>query len=208
MFCVCIQIETQENAISGVFPLHWSNRFIVGFSSHISCVHFAVTWHSFCKLYIHIIGKNSEKSSTKIDHLKQNTGGKKKNKQIIFQICILITSYSFSWIPSSLVYLSSLFMSNYPVNLPLWVTLFIMPQSSVMNPVVFILFRSKKDCDTKKGQINWKSTWWEPEPAYLQVNWSKGSIMHKGCYQNKEWTQFNKPFMCETKAEACRHCLL
>ncbi len=81
--------------------------------------------------------KKSVKGITKMGEGKRHMG-------IIIQISILITSHCLSWVPSSLVYVSCLFLPEYPSHLPLWPTLFVAPLCSFVHPVVFVTLSLRK----------------------------------------------------------------
>ena len=81
--------------------------------------------------------KKSEKGIRK-------TGEEKSHMGIIVQISILITPHCLSWVPSSLVYVSCLFLPEYPSHLLLWPTLFVAPLCSFVHPVVFVTLSLRK----------------------------------------------------------------
>ena len=66
---------------------------------------------------------------------------KSKSQSVIFLLLQLVTvtlSNLLSWIPSNIVYLSSLFISLFSIDLLIWTTIAVTPINSVINPLVFI----------------------------------------------------------------------
>ena len=68
----------------------------------------------------------------------------KSDTNMIIQIIIITSSNILCWIPSSAIYLSSLFMSQYPTAMVVWTTVAVMPLNSIINPIVFLVCKFKK----------------------------------------------------------------
>ena len=66
---------------------------------------------------------------------------KSKSQSLVFLLLQLVTvtlSNLLSWIPSNIVYLSSLFISLFSIDLLIWTTIAVTPINSIINPLVFI----------------------------------------------------------------------
>ena len=69
---------------------------------------------------------------------------KKTTKSMILQLILVTGSNLIGWFPSSIIFLSSLFLPKYPVVLLIWTTLCVLPINSIINPAVFIIFNAKR----------------------------------------------------------------
>ena len=61
------------------------------------------------------------------------------NFNLIIQILIVTSSNLICWIPSNIIYISTLFMSKYPTDLLIWTTISVTPINSIINPLVFVV---------------------------------------------------------------------
>jgi leucine-rich repeat-containing G protein-coupled receptor 8 len=66
------------------------------------------------------------------------------NRGMMIQLFILTGSNIVCWLPSSIIYLSSIFLTKYPTEMLIWTTVTIMPFNSIINPVVFLVLMIKK----------------------------------------------------------------
>ncbi len=66
------------------------------------------------------------------------------NKSLIVQIIIVTSSNILCWVPSSVIYLSSMFLPQHPLGLIYWTVAVVYPLNSVVNPVVFIVTTTRK----------------------------------------------------------------
>ena len=64
---------------------------------------------------------------------------KKSYVYLLIQLIAVTFSNLLCWIPSNIIYLSSLFMSRYPTDLLIWTTIAVTPINSIINPLVFII---------------------------------------------------------------------
>ena len=63
---------------------------------------------------------------------------KKLNTIVLWQVFMVTGSNIICWLPASCTFLTSLFLSNYPIDLLLWNRIIIMPVNSMINPIVFL----------------------------------------------------------------------
>ena len=63
---------------------------------------------------------------------KENSG-----KNIIIQLTLITVSNIICWLPTNIIYLSSLFLPRYPTDLVIWTTVLVTPLNSVINPTDF-----------------------------------------------------------------------
>lgn len=63
---------------------------------------------------------------------------KRSNVALIIQIVIVTSSNIFCWIPSSIIYVLSMFMKEYPIDMIIWITIAVTPINSIINPLVYI----------------------------------------------------------------------
>ncbi len=66
------------------------------------------------------------------------------NAVLIIQIVVVTASNVLCWIPSGTIYLTSMFMKEYPLTIIFWTTTAINPINSVVNPIVLIATNIKK----------------------------------------------------------------
>ena len=96
-------------------------------------------WQSFASFFIAatytMLLRTLLKSISKIEIKKS------KGQSLMFVLLQLITvtlSNLLSWIPSNIVYLSSLFMSLFSIDLLIWTAIAVTRMNSIINPLVFI----------------------------------------------------------------------
>ncbi len=91
---------------------------------------------SFVILIVYILlFYNLRKSSSIIGQANHN---ERASKSLVTQLIVLTSSNIVCWLPSSVVYLYSVFSSEYSMSLLIWTTIAITPINSVINPVVLI----------------------------------------------------------------------
>ena len=71
---------------------------------------------------------------------------KKSNFALLVHIFVVTSSNVICWIPSGIIYLSSMFKDEYPIEMIIWTTISCTTINSAINPVVFIItyFRKEK----------------------------------------------------------------
>ena len=62
----------------------------------------------------------------------------------IVQLELLTSSNIVCWVPANIVYLSSLYMERYSIDLLIWKTIIVTPVKSLINPLLFIITTIKK----------------------------------------------------------------
>ena len=75
----------------------------------------------------------------KISHADLGILSNKTIKNLILQVMVVTSSNLLCWLPSDIIYISSLFQSKYSTDLVIWTTIAVTPINSIINPVVFIV---------------------------------------------------------------------
>lgn len=83
-----------------------------------------------------------------------NLSVRKSNTPVIVQVVVVTLSNILCWIPSSVIFLTSLFLSQYPTQLIVWTTITFVPLNSFINPLVFTVTTLKK---SKQGTRKFSS---------------------------------------------------
>ncbi len=71
-------------------------------------------------------------------------------KSMIIQLVLVTVSNLLCWVPSSVIFLFSLFQSQHSVDLVFWATTALIPVNSVINPILFLSLNSKWHLCNKK----------------------------------------------------------
>ena len=58
---------------------------------------------------------------------------------LIVQLIAITLSNSLCWLPANVIYVTSMFLPRYPIDLIIWMTVIILPINSVINPFIFII---------------------------------------------------------------------
>ena len=64
--------------------------------------------------------------------------------QLVLQLYLITVSNILCWFPVNIVYITSMFLLTYPIELIIWTIVTILPINSIVNPLVFI-FTMKKN---------------------------------------------------------------
>ena len=99
---------------------------------------FVTTFQIISSLFIcanYVILLTKLKSSQR----QQEKSSKKSLKSVISQLVVVTVSNLLCWLPSDIIYLSSLFISEYSIDLVIWTTIVVSPINSIINPIVFIV---------------------------------------------------------------------
>ena len=88
--------------------------------------------------------KNIEKSKPKQD----------SNVSLIIQLIMITISNILCWFPAGCVYTSAMFLTTYPVDLFIWVTVIGLPVNSIMIPFIFILSTVRQMIKFKPKVLN------------------------------------------------------
>ncbi len=78
------------------------------------------------------------------ERLKGSVSKQQSNTPLLVQVVVISSSNILCWIPSSVVYLSAMFMKEYPVQMVVWTTVAINPLNSLINPIVFCIMSVRK----------------------------------------------------------------
>ncbi len=95
---------------------------------------------SIIVLYVYLI--KSLKESQEI--IGQAVSKKQSNASLVVQIIVVSSSNILCWIPSNVIYLISMFMREYPIDMIIWIMIAVMPINSVINPLVYIFTTVRK----------------------------------------------------------------
>ena len=70
------------------------------------------------------------------------------------QLIFSTASSLIGWLPSSIIFLSCLFLPTYPTALPMWTTILVVPTTSLANPLIFLIFdvKSKLRSSQRSGK--------------------------------------------------------
>ena len=69
---------------------------------------------------------------------------KVSTQTILIQIVVTLTSNTLTWIPSGVIYISAMIMSQYPMEMMIWVLIAVAPINAIVNPIMFIRTALKK----------------------------------------------------------------
>ena len=72
---------------------------------------------------------------------------------MIIQLYIVTSSNIICWIPANVIYLISLYMSQYSTNLLIWTAIAVTPINSMINPFLFIITTIKKKTREVKSNL-------------------------------------------------------
>ena len=70
--------------------------------------------------------------------------GKETNVALITQLLFVTLSNILCWFPAGCVYISATFLSTYPIDLVIWITVIGIPVNSIINPSIFIITTVRK----------------------------------------------------------------
>ncbi len=93
-------------------------------------------------IVVYIILVRSLKKSQ--NTIQQAVSKKQSNIALIVQVIIITSSNILCWVPSGMIFLTSLFLDEYPVTMVIWITIAVAPSNSVVNPVVFAVTSLRK----------------------------------------------------------------
>ena len=77
-------------------------------------------------------------------NLKESTSKKNSNIALIVQLIIVTGSNILCWLPNSIIYLMSMYLSKYSIEMIYWTTVAVVPINSIINPMVFIISNLRK----------------------------------------------------------------
>ena len=77
--------------------------------------------------------------------------GKRTDKHIIFQLVFLSALNMICFLPSSVIFLTLLQLPKYPIILPFWTTVALVPSNSMVNPLLFTFLSKKRSKSIQKA---------------------------------------------------------
>ena len=72
----------------------------------------------------------------KIQNVTKNV---EAEKQVLIQVLLVTATNAICWIPSGVIYLTSIAMETYPTSILMWNVILINPVNSVINPIIFCI---------------------------------------------------------------------
>ena len=64
-------------------------------------------------------------------------------KKILIQVVVTVTANTLTWVPSGIIYISAMWMDQYPIQMILWVIIAVVPINAIINPIIFIKTSTK-----------------------------------------------------------------
>ena len=64
--------------------------------------------------------------------------------QLVLQLYLITVSNILCWFPVNIVYITSMFLLTYPIELIIWTIITVLPINSIVNPLVFIFTMKRK----------------------------------------------------------------
>ena len=103
-----------------------------------------LVWSVICSQYItsilitvsHIILIRKLKKHQEI--IRQIKWSKKSKNSLLLQLLVVTFSNVICWFPANIIYIFTIFVPKYPIQLVVWMTVFVVPLNSIINPIVFI----------------------------------------------------------------------
>ncbi len=106
------------------------------------------TLSSVVILILHTVLVQELKESQK--HVVKSKSKKNSNAALFTQLVFLTISNIISWVPSNTVFLLTMFLRRYPIELALWITVVGLPNNSLINPTVFFAVCLRNVCKSDK----------------------------------------------------------
>lgn len=82
-----------------------------------------------------------------IEHQKaieESVSKKKLNTPLFIQLVVLGTSNILCWIPFSVIYISTIHMNKYPIEMVIWIIFAIVPVNALVNPFMIVFNAIRK----------------------------------------------------------------
>ncbi len=76
--------------------------------------------------------------------LKDSVSKQRDNLPVIIQIIAITSSSILCWIPSCVVFLLSMFLTEYPIQMVVWIIIAVSPINSFLNPTIFLVLNFRK----------------------------------------------------------------
>ncbi len=97
-----------------------------------------------------ILVKEVKKISTTVAGCRNK---QESNVALVCQLIIITASNILCWLPTNIVFLVSMFLIRYPIDLVVWTTAAVLPLNACINPTVFVVASLRKMCVTQKKQM-------------------------------------------------------
>ncbi len=78
------------------------------------------------------------------DSFAQSVSHKRPNTLLILQLVVITVSNILCWVPTSVMYLTSQYLDQYPTEMLIWSQIAVTPINSIVNPLVFVATTLKK----------------------------------------------------------------
>ena len=78
----------------------------------------------------------------------------KSSSSMVVQLLILTLSNISCWIPSGIIYFTSMLLETYPTDMVIWTTIVVLPINSIINPAVFVTLYIKSLWQARADQAN------------------------------------------------------
>ena len=72
------------------------------------------------------------------EKLQRTVTGDVYNISLPLQLIIVTLSNVLCWFPANIIYVITMIVPAYPIDLVIWMTVFVVPLNSIINPIVFI----------------------------------------------------------------------
>ena len=126
---LCLPFIDPTNSVFTIRILVWSVICSQCITSLIITVFHIVLFKRFNKTQGKL-GKNTKKESSKISPL--------------LQLIVVTFSNVLCWFPANTIYIITMVSPEYPIDLVIWMTVFVVPLNSIINPFVFISTNLRK----------------------------------------------------------------
>ncbi len=94
-------------------------------------------------LILYILICNELRKSSQVTCSKDRST---QQTSVTIQAVVILLSCALCWLPSAAIFITSVIMTTYPIQMMLWNVMFVLPLASFMNPIIYGLFPSIKHC--------------------------------------------------------------
>ena len=142
-FVTSLVVTLLTKFIQKTLPLGWCLPFLDPTGSFLTIK--VLTWctvftHSFTSVVILIMHSLLIIKVNESDKNIQSTrSSQHSNISLLIQMAIIALSHIICWFPANVIFVSAMVLPKYPTELVLWTIVIIIPISSVINPLVFLI---------------------------------------------------------------------
>ncbi len=122
--------------------IHISIRIWTWFAALFQIMSVSFILVCYAKMFIKV--QESQKS------VNDAVSRKRSSSMLTIHIIIVTVSNIVCWIPCCIVYITSMFLPQYPVQMMFWIVVTVTPVNSIVNPSVFIVIEGRKWCQSKQ----------------------------------------------------------